>query len=84
MLTPHSQNTSATALNAFLIVNLGRASRFFVGARTLVSLASAASRRLAVVFAPQLRSPETGRVLNTCLYQGFRADLADRAEGEIR
>jgi hypothetical protein len=24
------------------------------------------------------------RVLNTCLYQGFRADLADREEVEIR
>jgi hypothetical protein len=24
------------------------------------------------------------RVLNTCLYQGFRADLADRDETEIR
>ena len=24
------------------------------------------------------------RVLNTCLYQGFRADLADREEAEIR
>ena len=24
------------------------------------------------------------RVLNTCLYRGFRADLADREEGKIR
>jgi hypothetical protein len=24
------------------------------------------------------------RVLNTCLYLGFRADLADREEAEIR
>jgi len=24
------------------------------------------------------------RVLNTCLYQGFRADLADREEAKIR
>jgi hypothetical protein len=24
------------------------------------------------------------RVLNTCLYQGLRADLADREEAEIR
>jgi len=24
------------------------------------------------------------RVLNTCLYLGFRADLADREEGKIR
>jgi hypothetical protein len=35
-------------------------------------------------FDSRIEVPMIGRVLNTCLYQGFRADLADRAEAEIR
>ena len=60
--------------------------------RARVPERAAASTRTAPR-APRARSRQAGhsdsdamdrRVLNTCLYQGFRADLADREEAEIR